>query len=585
MDLLNLDTPDYYSNHHRLLSSQDDILANVHQSRLSADDLSNVTYGHATLPPGEEPLYLYPVPDGVDPQQLWRYRSNGIFWSDQKDPLFLNFHEQLTKMRLKQGQDAVVPKVVKTHYKAVAQKLLISNLTELVSLWKNAYPFTLESTTFPLWDGTTYLITGDIELMWHRDSCAQVNHYLPLLATVQSPNPLEALIEGLIRRQSLFILVDPYATSFRLFLDFDFRGKTSLNEWDYKSGRTIHVAMHNFELDNLAYHLRLSARFHQYSNSTRPFDDTWLKGLDKIMDTVEQEQNHNESSYTYPELTNNGTGTKVCNGDGLTWCSHRPSDVPTRLGYFIPANMMMVVSLRDAAKIVRDVNGDEFRAKRAEDLAASIDNGIHKHAVVNKEGFGNVYAYEVDACGKTIMMDDANIPSLLSIPYLEYTSKHDPYNRIRDATRRFVLSPANNFFFDGKNGNKGIGSPHTSRGNIWHLAIIMQALTANDDIELRSMMDMLLRTATHNLMHESFKMNSPKSFTRNEFAWANSLFAELISTRLDDIIRVMNDDSLIAKQNNDNKEVQWNTMVVKQNHNDTAEKWVKWQPETQLHVE
>lgn len=509
--------------------------------QLSVDKDSAMTFGHATLPPGEENLFLIPVPEGVEPEHRWRYRSNGIYWRDINDPLYINFHQQLTEMRLRQGQGAIVPKIVRDHQNQVAEKLKNAGLSKLATLWDKAYPFTLEQTTFPLADGTTYLITGDIELMWHRDSCAQVNHYLPLLATMQgSPNPLEALVEGLVRRQSLFILADPYATSFRLFLDFDFVGKNRLTHHDYNSGRTIHIAMHNYELDNLAYHLRLSVRLYKFSRSTRAFDETWLKGFDAIMDTVEREQKHEESLYVYPEIENNGKGRRVCDGNGLTWCSHRPSDDRTTYGYLIPSNMMMVVSLRDAAKMVRDIHGEEDRAQRAEKLASSIDEGIHKHAVVEDNQYGKVYAYEVDGCGNRLMMDDANIPSLLSLAYLDYTSPHDPDHLIRENTRRYVLSPKNPYYYQDSQGkNKGIGSPHTSAGNIWHLALIMQALTATDDMELRNIMDMLLRTATNDLMHESFNTYNPSSFTRPSFAWANSLFAELITTKLDDILRVM----------------------------------------------
>jgi uncharacterized protein len=508
---------------------------------ISVDTDSAMTFGHATLPPGEDHLFLYPVPEGVEPEHLWRYRSNGIYWRDVNDPLYIHFHQQLTEMRLRQGQGAIVPKIVRDHQIQVAERLKKAGLAQLATLWDKAYPFTLEQTTFPLADGTTYLITGDIGLMWHRDSCAQVNHYLPLLATTQgTPNPLEALVEGLVRRQSLFILADPYATSFRLFLDFEFAGKNKLTSHDYDSGRTIHVAMHNYELDNLAYHLRLSTRLYQFSKSTRAFDETWLKGFDAIMDTVEREQKHDESLYVYPEIENHGKGKHVCEGNGLTWCSHRPSDDKTVYGYLIPSNMMMVVSLRDAAQMVRIIHGDEDRAQRAEKLAISIDEGIQKHAVVDDIQYGKVYAYEVDACGNRNMMDDANIPSLLSLAYLDYTSPLDPENSIRENTRRYVLSLRNPYYYQDNVGrNKGIGSPHTIPGNIWHLSLIMQALTATDDTELRDIMDMLVRTATNDLMHESFRANSPSIFTRPSFAWANSLFAELITSRLDDILRVM----------------------------------------------
>ena len=200
---------------------------------------------------------------------------------------------------------------------------------------------------------------------------------------------------------------------------------------------------------------------------------------------------------------------------------------------------MMVVSLMDIAAVVRDVGGGEDRAERAEKLAQSIDDGIHRHAVIEDAEFGNVYAYEVDACGNALLMDDANIPSLLSMPYFGYSSPHDPNRTIQENTRRFVLSPKNPFFYVGANGHQGIGSPHTPSGNIWHLSLIMQALTSVDDNEFRRMLDTLQQTATNDLMHESFDANYPGTFTRTSFAWANSLFAELISTRLDDILRII----------------------------------------------
>lgn len=254
------------------------------------------------------------------------------------------------------------------------------------------------------------------------------------------------------------------------------------------------------------------------------------------------------ASLGYPELPKGGKGSPVCNGNGLIWVGFRPSDDPTQFGYLIPANQMMVMSLRQTAEILRVLQQDD-RAQQCEDLAQWIDTGIHTHGVVDHREFGQIYAYEVDACGKTNLMDDANVPSLLSLPYLEYSSpQHDPENLIQQNTRKFILSEKNRFFYSaqGPDGciSEGIGSPHTRKSYIWHMAVILRALTAETDAELRQAVDTLARTATHDLMHESFNPKNPSSFSRKSFAWANSLFAELITTKLDDILRVYRDDSL-----------------------------------------
>lgn len=243
-----------------------------------------------------------------------------------------------------------------------------------------------------------------------------------------------------------------------------------------------------------------------------------------------------------------GKGKRVCNGDGLVWVGFRPSDDPTQFGYLIPANQMMVVSLRQTAEILRSFQQND-RAQQCEDLAESIDIGIHKHGVVNHKEFGKMYAYEVDACGGSNLMDDANVPSLLSLSYLEYSSpKHDPDHSTQKNTRKFILSESNRYFYSGKGPdgctNEGIGSPHTSKSFIWHMAVILRAMTAESDAELRQAVSTLARTATNNLMHESFNPSKPSAFSRKSFAWSNSLFAELITTKLEDIVRVYRNDSL-----------------------------------------
>lgn len=76
---------------------------------------------------------------------------------------------------------------------------------------------------------------------------------------------------------------------------------------------------------------------------------------------------------------------------------------------------------------------------------------------------------------------------------------------------------------------KGVGSPHTKKGNVWPIGIIMQALTSCDAEEIKECIDMLLAShAGTDYMHESINADDPEDYTRSWFAWANSLFAELL---------------------------------------------------------
>jgi meiotically up-regulated gene 157 (Mug157) protein len=136
-----------------------------------------------------------------------------------------------------------------------------------------------------------------------------------------------------------------------------------------------------------------------------------------------------------------------------------------------------------------------------------------------------MYAYEVDGYGNYVLMDDANVPSLLSIPYLGYRPVDDP---IYCNTRAFLLSEENPYYYEGKYA-RGMGSPHTPEGYIWHIGLIMQAMTSTDRAEQGQLLEMLLATTagTH-YMHESFDPDDPAQYTRTWFAWANSLFSQWV---------------------------------------------------------
>jgi len=212
----------------------------------------------------------------------------------------------------------------------------------------------------------------------------------------------------------------------------------------------------------------------------------------------------------------------------------RPSDDVCTYHFLIPANMFAIVALREISEIFENFFPEDTETiMMSRNMSKEIDDAIHKYAIVEKPDVGKIYAYEVDGCGNQYTIDDANVPSLLSIPYLNYTSPHDPYMEIYLNTRKFILSPKNDFFYQGKMA-KGIGSKHTPKKRVWPMSIIMQALTTQNTEEINLMIDMLEKTDDGtNFMHESVDVDNPNKFSRPWFGWANSLFSELILEKID----------------------------------------------------
>jgi meiotically up-regulated gene 157 (Mug157) protein len=190
--------------------------------------------------------------------------------------------------------------------------------------------------------------------------------------------------------------------------------------------------------------------------------------------------------------------------------------------------MFGVVVLRDLTAIEKNVYRDRRMAQNAWGLSVELQRAIERYGLVNLPGIGRIYAYEVDGYGHANLMDDANIPSLLSIPYFGYVGVHDV---VYQATRQFILSPRDPYYFQGKFAS-GIGSPHTPHGYVWPLALEMEALTSTDQSEIDRVMGYLAvsDTGDHRL-HESFDANRPQSFTRADFAWPNALFAQIMLGR------------------------------------------------------
>lgn len=179
-------------------------------------------------------------------------------------------------------------------------------------------------------------------------SSAQVHQYLSLWEDSQ----IQRIIEGLIRRQTLFIFADPYGSAFRLTLRPNPPSDDSLDPIHVQKARNRNVAMHNYELDSLCYHIRLSYSWWKRSQRTDAFDQRWLTGISIIIQLMIVEQHHSlVSPYRYTELPNNYRGIPVPY-TGMTWSGFRPSDDQTKFGYLIPSNMMATVALSQLTEML-----------------------------------------------------------------------------------------------------------------------------------------------------------------------------------------------------------------------------------------
>jgi len=398
---------------------------------------------------------------------------------------------------------------------------------ELAWLFENCFPNTLDTTvTFGTHDGRpdTYVITGDINAMWLRDSTAQVMPYLPL---AREDKKLKEMIAGVINRQTRCILIDPYANS------FDFGAKAC--PWAEHDQPPIRaeVCERKWEIDSLCYPVRLAHAYWRVTGDASCFHAGWRQASKLIVQTFREQQRKKDAGpYSFRRTTDNpidaapfaghGNPTKSV---GLIHSGFRPSDDACMYPFLIPSNFFAVVALDQLADIFSVELSDQPFARECQELEHEVRGAIEIYGKARHPKHNLIYAYEVDGFGNQLFMDDANSPSLLSLPYFGCCAADDvTYLN----TRAFVLSEDNPYFFRGRAG-EGVGGPHVGLNMIWPLGITMRALTSRDDREILSCLRMLKTThAGTGFMHEAFDRNDPQKFTRSWFAWANTLFGELV---------------------------------------------------------
>lgn len=374
-------------------------------------------------------------------------------------------------------------------------------------------------------DGSVFVLTGDIPAMWLRDSTWQLR---PLLAAAQEPQTY-AVLADIARRQSTCVLIDPYANAFNP------EPNGACWHQDFPD-QSPWVFERKYELDSLAAFLDFALRLFYASSRTEHLDEQFCSAAASAINVIATEQRHDPSSYRFirasvaehDHLSHGGYGAPV-GFTGMSWSGFRPSDDACTYGYLVPANAHTAVVLRQLAELPDSIPlGAKLRVQ-ARTLASEIEQGIAEHAITDNDGPPR-YVYEVDGQGNAVHMDDANVPSLLSLPYLGWCANDDP---VYLTTRNWILSPANPWFARGS-AAAGVGSPHTPDRHVWPIAIAMAGLTAADDSAVNDALLTLESTdAGTGKMHESFHCDDPTHFTRAWFSWADMTYVHLVLRSLD----------------------------------------------------
>lgn len=428
---------------------------------------------------------------------------------------------------------------------------------DLAHLFRNAFPNTLDTTirwhtngSTPSgssakrdgaqWTGAqTFVVTGDINAEWLRDSTNQLTNYQKLAAQDKS---LYSLILGAINTQSEFVIQSPYCNAFQP------PGPSGIKPESSTQKDTVHPAYDTsfvfeckYELDSLAHFLQLGTEFHENTGSTEFLTERWYKALQTLLKTIDAQSQPTfnskkqfvQNEYTFRRQTTIGTetlnlagvGNPLNSGTGLIRSAFRPSDDATILGFFIPPNAMMSVQLQKTAKVIKAAGGPADLIADLQERGNKLAKAVREHGIVQHAKYGDVYAFEVDGYGSRILMDDANIPSLLSLPYLGFVDRSDS---VYQNTRKMITNKASNPYYLEGSQFHGIGGPHIGFEHAWPMSLLVQAMTSDDDAEIIENLNLVRDSSLLGLVHESINVSNIKDYTRPWFAWANSVFAQTV---------------------------------------------------------
>ena len=356
-------------------------------------------------------------------------------------------------------------------------------------------------------NGRPFIITGDIPAMWLRDSTWQV---APLLNS-NHPQVVNLLID-LSKTQVELFLIDPYANAFNPSPSGECWHKDFLDQSPW-------VFERKFELDSWSSVLYLARMIIEKYDQWDHIDEKFNDASEVMLNLAQREQRHDPETYVFKRdngvshdsLSHEGRGAPTAY-TGMIYSAFRPSDDACVYGYLVPSNFFFLNELENLSQ--------RLKTPKSESLAHDIRSGIEKYAVID-----NLYAYEVDGLGNALFMDDANIPSLLSLPLLAGASLDvDLYRN----SREFILSHDNPYFFSGIRAS-GVGSQHTPKNHVWPIAMSVEALTSPSNEKKLKTLDILETTdAGTGNMHEAFNVDRPEEFSRAWFSWADMTYVQLV---------------------------------------------------------
>ncbi|KAI1291322.1 glycoside hydrolase family 125 protein [Xylaria venustula] len=436
---------------------------------------------------------------------------------------------------------------------AIARMKNLTTDPDLFRLFENTYPNTID--TAVKWRGVAannseeelaFIITGDIDAMWIRDSANQVAPYRSVLSS--KDDDIAALFRGAINLQTRYLVQSPYCNAFLPPAEANLNAQPNGAIYAVTPPYDRNVVFTcNFELDDFGAFLQLSHDYYASTGDAAFFGRfQWVYALQSILaaaDALRQPTYGPDGEWIPPAYTfqsqtmtafgtlgNNGMSYPV-NATGMVRSPFRPSDDAAIYDFQIPANMMLSHYLEATAAIVDAIGADaptpapEGLAGEMREMAAEIRAGIERFGVVNAPSGQRIYAYEVDGFGGQNLMDDANIPSLLSAPSLGYLAANDS---VYQSTRRFVLSRSNPWWCQGPVLN-AVGSPHIKPGAAWPMAAIMRAMTSDDEDEIiNSIWEVLQSTDAYGLIHESVNSFDASQWTRSWFGWGNAVFGQML---------------------------------------------------------